>query len=169
MAAASTKARAARQTLLANLDAEMKAANNGAPLADGFPGDATQLGRLMAREVSAKPADGPTQAAIDRANRDRISEISQLDSGLAARNKAAAGTKTARANLQFRFAEQWKTVISTNWPTFEKLRQSAALSPRGETPCTICDGAGYMHSCVLCKDNIGRCLTCRGTGRAMNS
>jgi uncharacterized protein (DUF1501 family) len=50
------ESRAARQTLLADLDAEMKAANNGAPLTDGFPGDATQLGRLMARDSSIQLA-----------------------------------------------------------------------------------------------------------------
>jgi uncharacterized protein (DUF1501 family) len=50
------ESRAARQTLLADLDAEMKAANNGAPTTDGFPGEAAQLGRLMARDSSIQLA-----------------------------------------------------------------------------------------------------------------
>lgn len=56
LGAAYRESRAARQTLLADLDAEMKAANNGAPTADNFPGEAMQLGRLMARDSSIQLA-----------------------------------------------------------------------------------------------------------------
>jgi uncharacterized protein (DUF1501 family) len=50
------ESRAARQTLLADLNAEMTAADNGAPPASGFPGDAMQLGRLMARNSNIQLA-----------------------------------------------------------------------------------------------------------------
>ncbi len=40
----------ARAELLKDLDAEMKMANNGAPLPNGFPSDAQRLARLMARD-----------------------------------------------------------------------------------------------------------------------
>ena len=56
LGAAYRESRAARQTLLADLDAEMKAANNGAPTADNFLGEAMQLGRLMARDSSIQLA-----------------------------------------------------------------------------------------------------------------
>jgi uncharacterized protein (DUF1501 family) len=42
--------------LLKDLDAEMKAANHGAPLADGFPGDAQRLAKLMVRDSSIQLA-----------------------------------------------------------------------------------------------------------------
>jgi uncharacterized protein (DUF1501 family) len=42
--------RAARTELLKDLEAEMKMANNGATLPNGFPGDAQRLARLMARD-----------------------------------------------------------------------------------------------------------------------
>lgn len=42
--------RAARAELLKDLEAEMKMANNGATLPNGFPGDAQRLARLMARD-----------------------------------------------------------------------------------------------------------------------
>ncbi len=48
--------RMARQTLLSDLDAEMKAANHGAPLPNGFPADAQRLGKLMARDPSIQLA-----------------------------------------------------------------------------------------------------------------
>ena len=48
--------RAARNTLLKDLDAEMKAANHGAPLADGFPSDAQRLAKLMVRDSSIQLA-----------------------------------------------------------------------------------------------------------------
>jgi uncharacterized protein (DUF1501 family) len=42
--------RLARTELLKDLEAEMKMANNGATLPNGFPGDAQRLARLMARD-----------------------------------------------------------------------------------------------------------------------
>lgn len=42
--------RVTRQALLANLAQEMKMANNGAPLPNGFAGDAQRLGQLMAKD-----------------------------------------------------------------------------------------------------------------------
>jgi uncharacterized protein (DUF1501 family) len=42
--------RVARTELLKDLEAEMKMANNGATLPNGFPGDAQRLARLMARD-----------------------------------------------------------------------------------------------------------------------
>jgi len=46
----------ARKTLLTDLDAEMKAANNGAPLPGGFARDAQRLAQLMVRDSSIKLA-----------------------------------------------------------------------------------------------------------------
>jgi uncharacterized protein (DUF1501 family) len=44
------EAKVSREELLKDLDAEMKMANNGAPLPNGFPGDAQRLARIMARD-----------------------------------------------------------------------------------------------------------------------
>jgi uncharacterized protein (DUF1501 family) len=44
------EARTARTELLKDLEAEMKMANNGAPLPNGFASDAQRLARLMARD-----------------------------------------------------------------------------------------------------------------------
>jgi uncharacterized protein (DUF1501 family) len=44
------EARVARTELLKDLEAEMKMANNGAPLPNGFASDAQRLARLMARD-----------------------------------------------------------------------------------------------------------------------
>jgi len=46
----------ARKTLLTDLDAEMKAANNGAPLPGGFARDAQRLAQLMVKDSSIKLA-----------------------------------------------------------------------------------------------------------------
>jgi len=48
--------RKARKTLLTDLDAEMKAANNGAPLPVGFASDAQRLAQLMVRDPSIELA-----------------------------------------------------------------------------------------------------------------
>ncbi|MBD2457836.1 DUF1501 domain-containing protein [Nostoc sp. FACHB-87] len=42
--------RVAREALMTDLAQEMKMANNGAPLPDGFAGDAQRLGKLMAKD-----------------------------------------------------------------------------------------------------------------------
>ncbi len=48
--------RAAREQLLQDLETEMMAANQGAPLPNGFPGEAKQLARLMVTDPSIQLA-----------------------------------------------------------------------------------------------------------------
>ena len=81
------------------------------------------------------------------------------------RQRAAAKVEESRKDLQFAAASAWSGVLVTNWQAFKALRQKAAASPHGQTRCTLCDGRGHMHFCVLCR-NSGKCPTCGGTGKA---
>ena len=79
--------------------------------------------------------------------------------------QAAAKTKQYREDLQIATMVPWSNVISNNWLAFQSLRRQAAAAPNGTTPCTLCDGKGYMGFCVLCR-NGGKCPTCAGNGKA---
>ena len=81
------------------------------------------------------------------------------------RDRAAAGMKLARGHLQFIAQDRWSELLATNSPAFIALRKKAAQSPSGETPCTLCDGGGYMRYCVLCPRDKGKCADCKGSGK----
>jgi DnaJ-class molecular chaperone len=81
------------------------------------------------------------------------------------RQRAAEKMEEFRKDLQFAKASAWSAVLVKNWQAFKALRQKAAASPHGQTPCTLCDGTGHMDHCVLCHDS-GKCPTCGGTGKA---
>jgi len=84
------------------------------------------------------------------------------------RQRAAAKNEESRKDLQFAASTVWSNVLVSNWPAFKALREKAAHSPHGQTPCTLCDGRGKMHFCVLCR-NSGKCTTCGGTGKAAHN
>jgi hypothetical protein len=71
-----------------------------------------------------------------------------------------------RTTLQRIHQADWTAVLQTNWAKFEELRKVAAAGD-GRTPCTLCDGFGYMP-CVMCTDHNGRCVNCNGTRRGLN-
>ena len=83
------------------------------------------------------------------------------------RQRAAEKSENFRGDLQYVTAGAWSRVLASHWPAFTALRQKAADSPHGQTPCTLCDGKGkgHMDHCVLCQ-NSGKCPTCSGTGKA---
>ena len=80
-------------------------------------------------------------------------------------DQAAAGMKLAREHLQFKVQDAWSELLATNSSAFTALRKRAAQSRTGETPCTLCDGGGYLHYCVLCPGAKGKCPTCKGSGQ----
>ena len=80
------------------------------------------------------------------------------------RQRAAEKMEDLRKDLQATRSDAWSAVLVTNWTAFKALRQKAAASPNGQTHCTLCDGTGHMHVCVLCH-NSGQCPTCGGSGK----
>src|SRR5207253_861572 len=52
------------------------------------------------------------------------------------RQRAAAKMEESRKDLQFAASAAWSGVLVTNWQAFKALRQKAATSPNGQTPCT---------------------------------
>ncbi len=106
------------------------------------------------------------QAAVEEAaTQERIRELGKLES--AARSRTQTEGQTFKARTHWRDLRQtaWNSILSTNWDAFQALRRKAAQSPHHETPCTICDGHGFMDPCVLCHDPQGKCQTCAGAGK----
>jgi hypothetical protein len=54
--------------------------------------------------------------------------------------------------------------MATNQLAFLALRDKAKHSPLEETACTLCDGKGSMHFCLVCPKNRGVCQACNGLG-----
>ena len=104
-------------------------------------------------------------AAQEEQTRLRVAELSRLEMERDKRQQAAARMEDSRKSLQVARTAAWSGVIATNWQALQALRQKAAASPGGETPCTLCDGKGYMGFCILCHDH-GKCPSCTGTGHA---
>ena len=50
--------------------------------------------------------------------------------------QAAEKSEEFRKELQFAKASAWSGVLAKNWQAFKALRQKAAASPHGQTPCT---------------------------------
>jgi hypothetical protein len=78
-------------------------------------------------------------------------------------DRAAHQTPLTRARAVEGINAQWTHLLETHRATYEKLLHAAAAAPRGEVPCTICDGFSYMP-CLLCKGHNRKCVTCGGTG-----
>ncbi len=104
-------------------------------------------------------------AAQETTPQARFEQLARIASQRNLQDRAAADVQEARADLRLQKSPAWLAMLTTNWQPFQKLRQKAAHSPHGETPCTLCDGRGSMSFCVLCQHNGGKCLSCGGTGR----
>jgi len=113
---------------------------------------------------SQREAQQAQQAAHERLTQAHVKELARLEEEQRKRNQAAAGMKPAREHLQFKAQDGWSELLATNSAAFIALRKRAAQSPTGETPCTLCDGGGYQHYCVLCPEAKGKCATCKGSG-----
>jgi len=127
-----------------------------------------------------KPALAPNQAAVKARTpqasvpEDTSGYEQELHAGLEAltrmedekekRDRATAKSMAVRAQLQATCQKAWLEVLAINEPAFKALREKAKLSPNEETPCTICDGKGNMHFCLVCRKSRGVCETCSGLG-----
>jgi hypothetical protein len=81
------------------------------------------------------------------------------------RDLAASKSIAVRAKLQAACQDSWSKVLAANDHAFQALREQAKRSPAEETPCTLCDGKGYMRFCLVCRNNSGTCPACGGAGR----
>jgi len=114
----------------------------------------------------APPVDADElQAAHDRETELRVQVLAGLAAAKMRREQAAGNTGSSRKFIQTAYAARWSTVLTTNWPVFTKLREQAASSPTLVVPCTICEGTGRLHYCVVCADAKGKCVSCRDSGR----
>ena len=104
-------------------------------------------------------------AAQHRETEDHIRALKELQVSRESRAKALAGTAETRRFLQVVYQAPWANVLATNWPAFLELRRQAAQTRTKETPCTLCDGGGYMRYCIVCPEHKGQCVTCGGSGR----
>jgi uncharacterized protein (DUF1501 family) len=108
--------RESRQALLADLDAEMKLANNGAPLPNGFPRDAQRLAQVMVRDPRVELAfmaiggwdthvnQGASQGQLAR-------NLTQLGKGLAA---LQTGLGAAYANTTIVVLSEFGRTVKEN-------------------------------------------------------
>ena len=89
--------------------------------------------------------------------------LAQMEAQKEKRDLAASKTLTTRATLVASSQDSWEKLLASNDSAFQALRDKASRSPNQETPCTLCDGKGYMHQCLVCR-NRGVCETCSGAG-----
>lgn len=118
--------------------------------------------------VNARGAKTPVlhdEAAYQRELKTRIEELSRMEEQKERRERASSKTAAVRQELHLAKQHLWSEVLATNGPAFQALREKAKTSRNGETPCTICDGKGYMHFCLICANNSGVCVTCSGAGQ----
>ena len=114
---------------------------------------------VMAREALEKDAE------LQRLQtEEHIAILNRREAGQDRYARASAQSGESRRFINRSYASAWKSVIETNRPLYLKLRAKAATSPRGETPCTICDGQSYLAYCIMCRAHPGKCPTCQGNG-----
>ena len=129
---------------------------------------------LVAREASAPPGQDQFAAQI----RDefvqvdqtvaRIKDLATVKRDHERRDAAAVRTPEFRGLLRIAHEGSWSNVLQSHWPIYKTLLDTAKLAPSGSTPCTICDGQGFMKQCVLCPNHDGKCSSCFGSGRLEN-
>lgn len=109
------------------------------------------------------------QAAYEQQTRAYQQELIDRDAARKEREKTLEEMKVQRSTISLDHQGAWAALINSNLAVFQDLRGLAAHSHGNETHCTICDGVGRMHFCILCDHNDGKCLTCRGTGRYLGN
>jgi len=107
----------------------------------------------------------PSEGASELSPPAPVSELVHLEVEQGKRQRAGQKVEESRKMLQIASSSVWSKFLAKNRRAFEALRQKAAASKNGQTRCTLCDGTGHMHHCVLCSDS-GECRTCFGTGKA---
>jgi len=96
--------------------------------------------------------------------RSGLEALTRMEEEKEKRDRAAAKSLAVRAKLQAACQNAWVELLTANEPAFLALRERAKRSPNEETPCTLCDGKGYMHSCLVCRNSRGVCEACGGLG-----
>lgn len=104
------------------------------------------------------------RAAVELQNRQHLAELTRLEKEQQKRNEVAVKQQERLTRLQISLANTWSNVLATNWTVYQELRRKAAGSENKRAPCTICDGEGMMHFCVVC-ENSGKCIDCKGKGK----
>lgn len=114
---------------------------------------------------AAPPPVDPEQAARDDRNvKASVDALARMETDAARRARSASKTYQDRTELSTKAQSAWSAMIATNTPIYLTLHRAASQDELHETPCTICDGKGYMHYCILCESSKGQCVTCQGTG-----
>ena len=142
-----------------------------APLAEEAAADTQMITGEAAAGTQLIPAEAqtvisPPSAHDEESTRAHADFLHHLEVETKKFNDAAAETYAARAELTINTHAAWNAVISTNAEAYRILHKMACESHDGESLCTICDSTGYMHFCVLCQNNGGKCLSCGGSGRS---
>jgi hypothetical protein len=126
---------------------------------------------VQARTIDADAAPPPSEqertqqrAAIEFQNRQQMAELAEFEKARQNRTDLLLKQRERLMRLQVTLANTWSNVISTNWTTYQDLRKKAAGSANKAAPCTICDGQGLMHFCIVC-ENSGKCIDCNGKGK----
>ena len=102
--------------------------------------------------------------AYEEERRSGLEALTRMEDEKEKRDLAASKSLDARAKLLADCQDSWAKVMATNQPAFLDLREKAKHSPLEETPCTLCDGKGNMHFCLVCPKNRGVCQACSGLG-----
>lgn len=130
----------------------------------------TENPAVQSKKAAELEAIRATQfVAHEKQVRERQEQLQKNETDLAARAHAASRMIASRQMFQLAKGAAWVQVITTNQPLYKALRELAANSPGGVTPCTICDGNSYLKSCVMCEHNDGKCPSCKGSGRTAHN
>ncbi len=98
----------------------------------------------------------------------RLTALVEMTQRREKREIAASRQQTYRKALSTEKQAVWNQLLMTHSSEFYALKKKAATLPGGVTPCTLCDGEGYMADCIACNNSDGKCVTCNGTGTLSN-
>jgi hypothetical protein len=126
---------------------------------------------VQARTIDADAPPPPSEqeraqerAAVEFQSRQHVAELARLEKEQQKGIELAVKQRERLMRLQISLANTWSNVLSTNWTVYQELRRKAAGSANNAAPCTICDGRGLMHFCIVC-ENSGKCIDCNGKGK----
>jgi len=126
---------------------------------------------VQARTIDTDAPPPPTEqertqerAAVEFQNHQHVAELARLEKEQQKHTDLAVKQRERLTRLQITLANTWSNVLSTNWTVYLELRRKAAGSAKKAAPCTICDGQGLMHFCIVC-ENSGKCIDCNGKGK----
>jgi hypothetical protein len=125
---------------------------------------------VQARTVDAD-APPPTEQertqqreAFEFQNRQQSAELAKFEKAKQQRTDLLVKQRERLTRLQVTLATTWSNILSTNWTAYMELRRKAAGATNKAAACTICDGQGMMHFCIVC-DHSGKCIDCNGKGK----